>query len=41
MPLVVQRLEHELSARGLDTERVLYTDTDVIFASDFTVPDQV
>ena len=32
--LVVRSMRESFSARGLDTERVLYTDTDVLFAGD-------
>ncbi len=32
--LIVRSMRAELFARGLDTERVLYTDTDVLFAGD-------
>ncbi|KAL1526043.1 hypothetical protein AB1Y20_020864 [Prymnesium parvum] len=35
IPLVVESLRPELRQRGLDVERVLYTDTDVLFAADF------
>ena len=32
--LIVKSMQSSLGARGLDTERVLYTDTDVLFAGD-------
>lgn len=32
--LIVKSMQADLLARGLDTERVLYTDTDVLFAGD-------
>jgi hypothetical protein len=35
-PLAARALAAELGARGLDTERVLMTDADVLFAADFT-----
>jgi len=34
MGLLVEAMRDELLTRGLDAERVLYTDTDVLFASD-------
>jgi hypothetical protein len=37
IPRVVDSMRPELRARGLDSERVLYTDTDVLFAADFDV----
>ena len=34
MGLIVEAMRHQLLSRGLDPERVLYTDTDVLFARD-------
>jgi hypothetical protein len=36
IPLAAHRLQTELAARGLDVERVVMTDVDVLFAGDFT-----
>ena len=36
IPLAARGHQAELAARGLDTERVLMTDADVLFADDFT-----
>ena len=36
IPLAARDRHEELAARGLDTERVLMTDADVLFADDFT-----
>ena len=38
IPLAAEQLRPQLAARGLDTERVLMTDADVMFAADFTYP---
>ena len=35
VPQIVEELAPELAARGIERERVLYTDTDVLFAADF------
>jgi len=35
VPQIVEALAPELAARGVERERVLYTDTDVLFAADF------
>ena len=35
MGIIVEAMRDELLSRGLDGERVLYTDTDVLFANDF------
>ena len=35
MGIIVEAMRDELLSRGLDAERVLYTDTDVLFANDF------
>lgn len=35
IPIMANHLQPELAARGLDTERILMTDADILFADDF------